>query len=41
MTNTKLIHSRVAYTFFNLLEDFGGFIGSVTMVFSFLMSHYS
>ena len=37
MTNTKLIHSREAYTLFNLLEDFGGFTGSIIMVFSFLI----
>ena len=41
MTNTKLLHKREAYTLFNILEDFGGFSGSVIMVFSFLMSFYS
>ena len=37
MTNTKHMHSREAYTLFNLLEDFGGFTGSIIMVFSFLI----
>ena len=41
MTNKKLLHSREAYTIFNILEDFGGFSGSIIMVFSFLMSFYS
>lgn len=41
MTNTKWIHKREAYTIFNLLEDFGGFTGSIVMVFSFVMSFYS
>ena len=40
MTKTKLLHSREAYTLFNLLEDFGGFTGSIIMVFSFLISDY-
>ena len=41
MTNVKLVHKREAYTVFNILEDFGGFSGSIVMVFSFLMSFYS
>ena len=41
MTNRKLLHSREAYTIFNILEDFGGFSGSIIMVFRFLMSFYS
>ena len=41
MTNTKNLYKREAYTLFNVLEDFGGFTGSVIMVLSFLMSFYS
>ena len=41
MTKTKVLHKREAYTLFNILEDFGGFTGSIVMVFSFLMSFYS
>ena len=41
MTNKKLLHKREAYTLFNILEDFGGFSGSIIMVFGFLMSFYT
>ena len=41
MNNSKLLYRREAYTLFNILEDFGGFTGSIVMVFSFLMSFYS
>ena len=41
MTTTKLLYSREAYTLFNLLEDFGGFTGSIIMVFSLIVSGYS
>lgn len=41
MTATKLLHSREAYTFFNLLEDFGGFIGSLIMLCNLFVSSYS
>ena len=41
MTNKKLLHKRQVYTLFNILEDFGGFSGSIIMVFKFLMSFYT
>lgn len=41
MTKKILLYEREAYTFFNLLEDFGGFTGSIIMVSSFIMSFYS
>ena len=41
MTNKKLLHKREVYTLFKILEDVGGFTGSIIMVFSFLMSFYS
>ena len=41
MTNSKVIHSRQAYTLFDLLGDFGGFNGSVVMIIGFVITAYS
>ena len=41
MGKDKLLHERKAYTFMQLLGDFGGFNGSIMMISGFLMSFYS
>ena len=41
MTDRQVLHSRQAYNVLDLLGDFGGFNGSVFMLFSFVTTAYS
>ena len=41
MSAKKFSYERRAYTILDLLGDFGGFNGSLTMIFGFFMSYYA
>ena len=41
MSDKKVEYERRSYTILDLLGDFGGFNGSLAMIFGFFLSYYS